>query len=172
MGVALRGCSTNRHAPRAASVRYTGVKQHQQSYLTCCFFMFFMLVDIFLRFMWVDESPHKNEIYMRARARDPEERNDKTGCTAFIRTLTPVTLSEISLVVLARNVHRVGHRRAPCTGCTSSDGYYGSALLYTGGGAVSADVGPRNPSVVVDAAEAARPQAARPAWRRHHLIAD
>lgn len=136
------------------------------------FFMFFMLVDIFLRFMWVDESPHKNEIYMRARARDPEERNDKTGCTAFIRTLTPVTLSEISLFVLARNVHRVGHRRAPCTGCTSSDGYYGSALLYTGGGAVSADVGPRNPSVVVDAAEAARPQAARPAWRRHHLIAD
>ena len=59
-----------------------------------------------------------------------------------------------------------------------SDGegrYHGSecsALLYTGAGAVSSDVGPRNPSVVVDAAEAARPQAARPAWRRHHLIAD
>ena len=77
------------------------------------FFMFFMLVDIFLRFMWVDESPHKNEIYMRARARDPEERNDKTGYTAFIRTLTPVTLSEISLYCLSTQC--ASRRASPCT---------------------------------------------------------
>ena len=30
----------------------TGVKQHQQSYLTCCFLCFLCVSGYFLRFMW------------------------------------------------------------------------------------------------------------------------
>ena len=117
MGVALRGCSTNRHAPRAASVRYTGVKQHQQSYHThVLFFMFFMLVDIFLRFMWSMNLPKKTK---RARERETERGNDKpvttkTTATAFIPPDSHAchAVRDISFCLSAQCASR---RASPCS---------------------------------------------------------